>query len=93
MLSNLRYSNGEYEIKYTRYPNHRRYRVQLSSDPDYHTHMRTLKEAVDLANFAKYQEIPDKASLDYLESLLRVVRDEKFRKKIRRTMDRRYHGN
>ena len=55
--------------------------------------MRTLKEAVDLANFAKYQEIPDKASLDYLESLLRVVRDEKFRKKIRRTMDRRYHGN
>lgn len=82
----MRYSNGEYDIKYTRYPNRRRYRVQLNSDPEYHTHVRTLKEAVDLANFAKYREIPKMASYDYLESLLRLSKDEKFRRRVRTAM-------
>lgn len=82
-MSNMRYTNGIYEVKYTRYPNHRHFRVQLIVDPKYHTHMRTLKEAIDLANFAKYHEIPEKASLEYLRSFLRIVRDRKFLKKIR----------
>ena len=48
--------------------------------------MRTLKEAIDLANFAKYYEIPKEASQDYLESLLRISKSEKFRKKILEVM-------
>ena len=87
ITSNLKYFNGKYEIKHTRYPNGRRSRVQLKINPNYHTHMRTFKEAIDIANFAKYKEIPNKADIDYLESLLRLTQNEEFRKEIEQIMN------
>lgn len=86
-MSNLRYTNGVYDVKHTRYPNKRHFRVQLRTNPDYHTHLRTLKEAIDLANFAKHKVIPDSAGVDYLESLFRVVPDRKMQKKIQRVIN------
>lgn len=86
-MSNLRYTNGVYDVKHTRYPNRRHFKVQLRTNPDYHTHLRTLKEAIDLANFAKHSKVPDSASVDYLESLLRVVPDCRMQKKIQRAIN------
>lgn len=71
-----------YDIKYTRYPANRPFKVQLRSDQNYHTHMRTLKEAIDLANFAKYKHMPDAIKPDYLESLIRISNDEVWSSKL-----------
>lgn len=82
-MSNRRYFNGTYEVKQTRYPPNRPFKVQLITDPDsYHTHVRTLKEAIDLANYAKHGEVPSSAKVDYLLSLYRVIVNDKLRSKI-----------
>ena len=71
-MSNRRYFNGTYEVKQTRYPPNRPFKVQLITDPDsYHTHVRTLKEAIDLANYAKHGEVPSS-----------VIVNDKLRSKI-----------
>ena len=73
-MSSMQYSNGIYEVKLTRYPKNRRYKVQLIKSPDvYHTHLRTLKEAVDLANYAKYQHLPNYSKVDYLYIYYRLM--------------------
>lgn len=86
-MSNLKYSNQMYEVKFTRYPKNRRYRVQLIKDADIHTHVRTLKEAIDLANYAKHRHIPEKAKADYLHSLYRILVDETLRRKVQDLID------
>lgn len=86
-MSNLKYSNQMYEVKFTRYPKNRRYRVQLIRNADIHTHVRTLKEAIDLANYAKHKHIPEKAKADYLHSLYRILTDEKLRNKVQLIID------
>lgn len=93
-MSNRRYFNGTYEVKQTRYPPNRPFKVQLITDPDgHHTHVRTLKEAIDLANYAKYREVPSSAKVDYLLSLYRVVVDEKLRSKINSMIVKKGGGN
>ena len=47
----------------------------ISSDYKVHSHLRSKKEAIDLANYAKYNKIPQSAKIDYLISLSRLVRD------------------
>lgn len=81
-MSNIKYSNQMYEVKYTRYPKNRRYKVQLIHRPEYHTHVRSLKEAIDLANYAKHKHIPDNAKADYLYSLYRILTDVQLKSKI-----------
>lgn len=86
-MSNLKYSNQIYEVKFTRYPKNRRYRVQLIKNPDIHTHVRTLKEAIDLANYAKHKHIPERAKVDYLHSLYRILIDEELKSKVQSLID------
>lgn len=81
MKDYLVHHNGKYKIVRTRYPKNRPYMV-VSKDNKLHTHLRTLKEAIDLANFAKYNEIPKGASEDYLISLLRIAKGKNYRDKI-----------
>lgn len=76
-MSDVKYDNGTYIVKRTRYPKNRRYKVQLTSDPSYHTHLRTLKEAIDAANYAKHHLIPMKAKVDYLDSIQRLLPDSR----------------
>jgi hypothetical protein len=72
-----------YEVKHTRYPANRPFKVQLITDPDgHHTHIFTLKEAIDLANYAKYKEVPPDAKIDYLCSLYRLAINPKFKSAI-----------
>lgn len=82
LMSNIKYSNQIYEVKYTRYPKNRRYKVQLIHRPEYHTHVRSLKEAIDLANYAKHKHIPDNAKADYLYSLYRILTDIQLKSKV-----------
>ena len=77
-----------YEIKYTRYPKNRRFKVQLIKNPDIHTHVRSLKEAIDLANYAKYNHIPEGAKADYLYSLYRISTNRRARVAIELIIDK-----
>ena len=77
-----------YEIKYTRYPKNRRFKVQLIKNPDIHTHVRSLKEAIDLANYAKYNHIPEGAKADYLYSLYRISTSRRTRVAIELIIDK-----
>lgn len=86
-MSNIKYSNKIYEVKYTRYPRNRRYKVQLVRNPNYHTHVRSLKEAIDLANYAKYKHIPENAKSDYLYSFYRILVDDDLRAQVRSIID------
>lgn len=87
-MSNIRYNNSMYEIKYTRYPKNRRFKVQLIKNPDVHTHVRSLKEAIDLANYAKYNHIPEGAKADYLYSLYRISTSRRTRVAIELIIDK-----
>lgn len=87
-MSNIRYNNSMYEIKYTRYPKNRRFKVQLIKNPDIHTHVRSLKEAIDLANYAKYNHIPEGAKADYLYSLYRISTSRRTRVAIELIIDK-----
>ena len=87
-MSNIKYNNQIYEVKFTRYPKNRRYKVQMIHNPDLHTHVRSLKEAIDLANYAKYDHIPKGAKADYLYSLYRIMTNEKSKSKIRDLINR-----
>lgn len=87
-MSNIRYNNSMYEIKYTRYPKNRRFKVQLIKNPDIHTHVRSLKEAIDLANYAKYNHIPEGAKADYLYSLYRISTNRRTRVAIELIIDK-----
>lgn len=87
-MSNIKYSNSMYEIKYTRYPKNRRYKVQLIRNPDIHTHVRSIKEAIDLANYAKYDHIPEGAKADYLYSLYRISTNRKTRVTIEKIINK-----
>lgn len=87
-MSNIRYNNSMYEIKYTRYPKNRRFKVQLIKNPDIHTHVRSLKEAIDLANYAKYNHIPEGAKADYLYSLYRISTIRRTRVAIELIIDK-----
>lgn len=87
-MSNIRYNNSMYEIKYTRYPKNRRFKVQLIKNPDIHTHVRSLKEAIDLANYAKYNHIPEGAKADYLYSLYRISTNRRIRVAIELIIDK-----
>ena len=87
-MSNIRYNNSMYEIKYTRYPKNRRFKVQLIKNPDIHTHVRSLKEAIDLANYAKYNHIPEGAKADYLYSLYRISTNRRTRVVIELIIDK-----
>ena len=86
-MSNIKYSNKMYEVKYTRYPKNRRYKVQLIHRPEYHTHVRSLKEAIDLANYAKHKHIPENAKADYLYSLYRILIDDQLKSKVRERIE------
>lgn len=77
-----------YEIKYTRYPKNRRFKVQLIKNPDIHTHVRSLKEAIDIANYAKYNHIPEGAKADYLYSLYRISTSRRTRVAIELIIDK-----
>ena len=74
-MNNIVYSNGDYLVIRTKYPLNRQYRV-MTSDRKLHTHMKSLKEAIDLSNFAKHNHIPTGSKVDYLISLRRIVRDD-----------------
>lgn len=87
-MSNIRYNNSMYEIKYTRYPKNRRFKVQLIKNPDIHTHVRSLKEAIDLANYAKYNHIPEGAKADYLYSLYLISTNRRTRVAIELIIDK-----
>lgn len=76
-MSDVKYSNGQYIVKHTKYPKNRPFKVQLVSDPNYHTHLRTLKEAIDAANYAKHHLIPLNAKVDYLDSIQRLLTSPK----------------
>lgn len=80
-LNGIIYSNGDYFIIRTQYPIKRQYRV-MTKNRKLHTHVRSMKEAIDLANFAKHKKIPTGSKVDYLISLRRIATDEEMIEKL-----------
>lgn len=80
-LGKLLYSAGDFILEKTTSPKHRRYKV-VNTKHKLHTHLRNEKEARDLINFARHNNIPRDAKPDYLYSLLRLTTDTKQRERI-----------
>lgn len=80
-LNGIIYSNGDYLIVRTKYPVGRQYRV-MTKNRKLHTHVRSMKEAIDLANFAKHKRIPTGSKVDYLISLKRITTNEEMIEKL-----------
>lgn len=60
---------------------------------DKHTHMNSVKAAIDLINFVMNKKLPRRTSIRYLESMCRISDDEIFKSKIQQFVEVKINKN